>query len=195
MQGGSEVQPIYVRAGMVWEDVEHRWLVRYLDAIASPLLHPARSLQFPLREVYQAHWSFGGAGLPGYTAPDEAVYLPGRNVGLVAKTAVYCALNGIERIAIGLLAGNPFPDATDAFFESFAASLSTGLGCPIRIERPFATMGKADVVRLGAHLPLELTFSCIRPVDEAHCADCAKCAERQRAFRKAGVPDPTVYYP
>ena len=192
-QDGSEVQPIYVQAGMAWEETERRWLERYLGAISSPLLRPVRTLAFPLADVYASHWSLEGQGAPDYNAPDEAAYLPGRNVILVAKTAVYCALNGIERIAIGVLAGNPFPDATDGFFDSMAGALSAGLGCPLRIERPFGTMHKVDVVRLGAHLPLHLTFSCVQPVGESHCGSCNKCAERQRGFREAGVPDQTIY--
>ena len=192
-QDGSQVEPIYVQAGMAWEETERRWLERYLEAVGSSLLRPVRTLAFPLADVYASHWSLGGQGAPDYDAPDEAVYLPGRNVILVAKTAVYCALNGIERIAIGVLAGNPFPDATDGFFDGLAGALSAGLGCPLRIERPFGAMHKVDVVRLGAHLPLHLTFSCVQPVAESHCGSCNKCAERQRGFREAGVPDQTVY--
>jgi 7-cyano-7-deazaguanine synthase len=48
-------------------------------------------------------------------------------------------------------------------------------------------------MRLGRDLPLELTFSCIRPVRDQHCGDCNKCAERQLAFRNAGLADRTPY--
>src|SRR5207249_9539524 len=105
---GLTVQPVYVRTGMAWEPVEYGWLEQFLDAIASPRLRPVRPLSFPLGDVYENHWSVGGPGSPGFDAPDEAVYLPGRNIILVAKTAVFCALNGINRIALGVLSGNPF---------------------------------------------------------------------------------------
>jgi 7-cyano-7-deazaguanine synthase len=42
-------------------------------------------------------------------------------------------------------------------------------------------------------LPLELTFSCIRPAGERHCGSCNKCAERRQAFASAGLKDPTDY--
>lgn len=190
---GADVQPLYVRAGMVWEAVEHRWLERFLEAIASPGLRPLRALDFPLKDVYEAHWSVSAEGTPGYGSPDEAMYLPGRNVVLLSKAALYCALSGIHRIASGVLGGNPFPDATDAFFQDMARALSEGLAHEIRIERPFAGMQKAEVVRLGSGLPLELTFSCVRPVGELHCGDCNKCAERQQAFAAAQLADPTRY--
>jgi 7-cyano-7-deazaguanine synthase len=48
-------------------------------------------------------------------------------------------------------------------------------------------------MQLGRELPLEHTYSCIRPVSGLHCGQCNKCAERQRAFAEAGMVDPTVY--
>ena len=41
---------------------------------------------------------------------------------------------------------------------------------------------KAEAIRRGKDLPLELTFSCASPTGEIHCGTCTKCAERQRAF-------------
>jgi 7-cyano-7-deazaguanine synthase len=41
--------------------------------------------------------------------------------------------------------------------------------------------------------PFHLSFSCLQPHGLRHCGRCNKCAERQLAFRKAGVPDPTTY--
>jgi len=193
LQDGGEVQPVYVRAGMAWEEVEHACLARFLAAIDSPRLRPLASLSLPLQDVYGAHWSVGGEGAPSYDAPDEAVYLPGRNIVLLTKAGIYCALNGIPRVALGVLAANPFPDATDTFFADLQRALTGGLDHPLEIERPFATLHKVDLVRMGGHLPLELTFSCIRPVGDLHCGDCNKCAERQQGFLDAGVPDRTRY--
>jgi 7-cyano-7-deazaguanine synthase len=193
LQDGWEVQPVYVRTGMKWEDVEFGWLQQYLAAIATPRLRPLRELAFPLGDIYGSHWSVGGAGRPSFDAANDADFLPGRNIILISKTAVFCALHGIERIASGVLAANPFPDATDEFFDTLAMTLSMGLAAPIRIERPFAHLHKRDVVKLGAHLPLELTFTCNNPVGEHHCGDCNKCAERQQGFEEAGVRDRTEY--
>lgn len=193
LEDGGEVQPVYVRAGMAWEKVEARWLARYLDAIGSPRLRPLHSLSLPLDDVYGSHWSLRGEGGPAYDAPDETVYLPGRNIVLLSKASIYCALNHIPRIAIGVLAANPFPDATDEFIASIQRALALGLDHPLKIERPFASVHKADVVRMGANLPLDLTFSCISPRGELHCGDCNKCRERQEGFIDGGVPDRTSY--
>jgi len=193
LQTGGEVQPVFVRAGMAWEEIEQRSLILYLAAVAAPGLRPLQVLSLPLDDVYGSHWSLGGPGAPEYDAPDEAVYLPGRNIALLSKTAIYCALNEISRIALGVLSANPFPDATDEFFASCERALSLGLGRPLTIERPFASLHKVDVVRLGGNLPLDLTFSCVQPAGELHCGDCNKCRERQEGFIEAEVPDRTRY--
>src|SRR5207244_3922426 len=87
---GSEVQPVYVRTGMKWEDVEFGWLQRFLKEVAWPGLRPLKELAFPLGDIYGSHWSVGGAGRPEFDAANEADFLPGRNVILISKTAVFC---------------------------------------------------------------------------------------------------------
>jgi 7-cyano-7-deazaguanine synthase len=76
-----------------------------------------------------------------------------------------------------------------------ARALSLGLGARIAIEAPYAQLHKADVIRIGAGLqvPLELTLSCMQPVNGMHCGRCSKCRERRDAFVEAGVADPTTY--
>jgi 7-cyano-7-deazaguanine synthase len=98
-------------------------------------------------------------------------------------------------VLMGPLAGNPFPDATPDFFEAMSGALSLGLAHPIRIEAPFSTLHKRDVIRKAVALgvPLQLTLSCMQPTDGLHCGRCSKCRERRDAFREAGVEDPTAY--
>jgi 7-cyano-7-deazaguanine synthase len=114
---------------------------------------------------------------------------------LLSKAGIYCAQQRIARLAIGPLAGNPFPDATPQFFAAMAQALSLGLDHPIEIAAPFAEMEKGEVIRLGMDLgvPLGLTLSCMNPRDGRHCGQCSKCRERRDAFREAGVADPTDY--
>jgi 7-cyano-7-deazaguanine synthase len=59
--------------------------------------------------------------------------------------------------------------------------------------RPFDQLHKTDVLVRGKLLPLQLTFSCINPIDGRHCGICNKCAERRKGFRDAGLPDLTSY--
>jgi 7-cyano-7-deazaguanine synthase len=192
----AAVQPIYVRAGLAWEPAE-------VDAAAGLLrsarfasaIRPLVMLTVDMRDVYPAtHWAIRGEA-PAFDTPDEDVYIDGRNIVLLSKAAVYMARAGIARVMIGPLAGNPFPDATPAFFAAMAEALSLGLAAHIRIEAPFATLHKSDVIRRGVELgvPLELTLSCMQPRGGRHCGRCSKCRERIYAFRDAGVSDPTSY--
>ena len=148
-----------------------------------------------MRDVYPStHWAITGHP-PAYDTPDEDVYLEGRNIVLISKAAVLCARLGIGRLALGPLAGNPFPDATPEFFVTMAHAMSLGLDRPFTLAAPFTAMHKQDVVVLGRALgvPFALTLSCMNPQNGGHCGECSKCRERIDAFRDAGIPDETTY--
>jgi len=189
----GDVQPVYVAAGLAWEPAE-RDAVAALLASLKERIAPLVSLAVDMRDVYDAgHWAVTGQP-PAYHTPDEDVYLPGRNVILFGKAAVFCAIAKIDRIVVGTLAHNPFPDATPEFRSAIARALSLGLAHDLRIDAPFATVGKADVIRRGVALGVDfnLTLSCMNP-SPLHCGLCSKCRERHDAFVEAGVPDPTAY--
>ena len=148
-----------------------------------------------MRDLYpETHWAITGRP-PAFDTPDEDVYLVGRNIVLLTKAAIHCARHGIGRLAIGPLAGNPFPDATPRFFTAMADALSLGLAHPIEVAAPFAGMTKSEVIALGLTLgvPLELTLSCMNPRDGLHCGRCSKCRERRDAFVDAAASDRTSY--
>jgi len=190
---GHVVQPFYIGSGLRWQAAELQALRRYLAAAAGPQLLPLVELEMPLADLYGDHWSLAGQNVPGFHTADDAVYLPGRNLLLIIKAALWCQLHGIDQLALGVLASNPFADATAGFFNGLEDILKrTGLP-PVRIVRPFGGMHKRAVMELGRKMPLELTLSCIAPIDGLHCGMCNKCAERQAAFRDVNIPDPTKY--
>jgi len=196
LAGSSDVQPIYVSVGLAWEAAELNVLRQFAGTPAfGGRVRPLVRLDLTMRDVYPAsHWAIRGVP-PAYDTPDEDVYLAGRNIILLSKAAVYCADAGIHRLAIGPLAGNPFPDATPAFFGAMGHALTLGLDARIEIVAPFAALHKVDVVKLGARLgvPMEISLSCMNPRDGLHCGLCSKCRERRDAFDEAGIPDRTVY--
>ncbi len=191
--GGA--QPVYVRSGLAWEVDEQAYAKRFLAAL--PPTSGVRDLvvlNVDMRDVYPAsHWAVRGEA-PAFDTPDADVYLEGRNVVLLSKTAVFAARTGADRIVIGPLAGNPFPDARPEFFETMARALSMGLDTALEIEAPFLALHKSDVIRMGAELGVrfELTLSCMQPtgVPARHCRRCSKCRERRDAFVEAGLSDP-----
>jgi 7-cyano-7-deazaguanine synthase len=190
----ARVQPIYVRFGLRWEANELAGLRRFLDAVSRPGLLPLHVLEEPVADVYgAAHWSTGGEHVPDAGTDDDAVYLPGRNLLLAAKAAVWCRLRGIEALAFGCLRANPFPDSTPEFFQGLEQVANRALEGRLRLIRPFERLGKDEVLRRGGGLPLHLTVSCLRPAGDSHCGACNKCAERRRGFRAAGRVDRTPY--
>jgi 7-cyano-7-deazaguanine synthase len=199
------VYPLYVSVGLAWEEAELAVASRFLrSGVLDDRVQPLTILRLPMTDVYpSSHWAIRGTP-PAYDTPDEDVYLTGRNVVLLAKAGVWCAQQGIRRIVLGPLAGNPFPDATPAFFAKMADALSAGLAHPLDVATPFRELHKEDVIARGAALavPFELTLSCMNPVPAGdgdsgapylHCGACSKCRERRDAFRGAGRDDPAPY--
>src|SRR5207302_1661103 len=112
-------------------------LHRFLAAAAAPALKPLHVLAMPVADLYGAHWGLTGAGVPGADTPDEAVYLPGRNVLLLAKALLWCHLRGVPALALAPLEANPFPDATPAFFAAFAAAVNQAVGGGVSVRLPY----------------------------------------------------------
>jgi 7-cyano-7-deazaguanine synthase len=201
------VYPVYVRQGLAWETAELRALRKFLSIVAASharggqqrsfgaTIQSLTVLDLPARDLYGEHWSTTGRDVPGEKTCDGAVYLPGRNLLLLSKAAVFCAQHGLGTIAIGSLGHNPFPDATPEFFRDFAAAASSALGHRVKIIAPFRSLTKEQVIRRGIrlNLPLHLSFSCIASRRGRSCGRCNKCSERRRAFREAGIEDKTRY--
>jgi 7-cyano-7-deazaguanine synthase len=185
--------PVYICAGHPWESQEQASLRRLIAELATPLCKPLVVLSLPVDDLYGTHWSLTGQGIPDEKSPDESVFLPGRNVLLVAKGMLWCHLNGVPALVQGVLRGNPFPDATNSFYEQFEKVVNQGVNGSVRVLRPYAKLSKSSVMNRGGPVPLKWSFSCIQPQNGFHCGRCNKCAERRKAFKEAGLDDPTTY--
>jgi len=193
LEGGTRVQPLYVRTGCAWESAERRAIDRLVETLADEALEPVVDLDMPVADLYGDHWSVTGRNVPDETTPDEAVFLWGRNPLLLLKAVLWCQLNRVPRLALGTLASNPFADASPRFFQQFEQALQIATGKKIEIFRPFESHTKTQVLALGAGLPLHLTFSCLAPQGDQHCGACNKCEERRQALQTLPGGDPTVY--
>ena len=126
-----------------------------------------------------------------------STYVPFRN-GLFLSAAASVALSqGCSVIMYGAhhddAAGNAYPDCSKEFVEAMAAAISQGTGGELRLEAPFVSWTKADIVRRGLQIgvPYELTWSCYEGGDKP-CGVCGTCIDRVRAFELNGAVDPLL---
>lgn len=126
-----------------------------------------------------------------------STYVPFRN-GLFLSAAASMALSLKASILFygahhDDWAGDAYPDCSQAFVEAMNRAIVEGTGGELRLEAPFVTWSKADIVRAGFALgvPYELTWSCYEGGDEP-CGICATCLDRIRAFELNGCTDPLL---
>jgi 7-cyano-7-deazaguanine synthase len=136
------------------------------------------------------------AGIP-------VTYVPARNTMLLAMALAWAEALGARDIYYGANAidYSGYPDCRPAFVEAFEqlANVATKAGVEgerFRIHAPLIAMGKAEIIRIGAHLGVDygLTLSCYQPsaAGEA-CGQCDSCRLRAQGFVSAGIADPTRY--
>jgi 7-cyano-7-deazaguanine synthase len=125
-------------------------------------------------------------------------YVPFRN-GLFLSSAASIALSKeCSVIYYGAhaddAAGNAYPDCSSAFHNAMNMAIWEGSGKQLKVEAPFVTWTKAQVVQKGLELgvPYELTWSCYEGKEKA-CGKCGTCIDRKEAFLKNGVEDPIEY--
>ena len=158
-----------------------------------PGLMPLHILDEPVADIYGPHWSTTGSRVPDAQSDDEAVYLPGRNVLLIAKAAVWCLLRDIDELALGCLQSNPFPDSTPAFFRDYQSVLNLAMNGRIRLIRPLERRDARKTYAHGGKAPLAAYVLMPQSRWAIAIAGLQQCAERRRGFLKAGVTDETPY--
>ena len=154
---------------------------------------------------------FGGSALTDATpVPKGGVgegipvtYVPARNTIFLSLALGWAEAAGARDLFIGVnaLDYSGYPDCRPEFVAAFEkmAELATKAGvegAPFRVRAPLQHMTKADIVREGARLGLDmgLSWSCYDPTpDERHCGLCDSCRLRSKGFVEAGVSDPTSY--
>lgn len=177
LAAGREVHPLYVRCGYLWERAELFWLRKLLRALEHPLLKPLSVAELPMGPLLGEHWGLHGRGVPALGAAWDSVFLPGRNALLLTVAAVFAARRGIGEVCLGVLEGNPFPDASPRFLKALQTALRRGAAPGLVISAPFRHVGKRRLLARHPGLPLHLTFSCLKPRGVRACGRCSKCEE------------------
>lgn len=155
--------------------------------------------------------AFGGSALTadiavpkGGVAPGIPVtYVPARNTIFLSLALGWAEAAGARDLFIGVnaLDYSGYPDCRPEFIAGFErlAELATKAGVegsPFRVHAPLQAMTKADIVREGTRLGLDLglSWSCYDPTPAGlHCGLCDSCRLRHKGFLDAGIADPTAY--
>ena len=155
--------------------------------------------------------AFGGSALTDdIDVPKDGVgegipitYVPARNTIFLSLALGWAEASGARDIYVGVnaLDYSGYPDCRPEFIAGFEtlAELATKAGVegtPFRIRAPLQMMTKADIVREGARLGIDMgvSWSCYDPAPGGlHCGLCDSCRLRHKGFEDAGVPDPTAY--
>jgi 7-cyano-7-deazaguanine synthase len=155
--------------------------------------------------------AFGGSALTADIAvPKEGVgesipvtYVPARNTIFLSLALGWAEAAGARDLFIGVnaLDYSGYPDCRPEFIQAFEglAEIATKAGVegePFKIHAPLQHMTKADIVREGTRLGVDMgiSWSCYDPAPGGvHCGTCDSCRLRSKGFEEAGIPDPTVY--
>lgn len=155
--------------------------------------------------------AFGGSALTAdIDVPKDGVgegipitYVPARNTVFLSLALAWAETVGARTLFIGVnaLDYSGYPDCRPEFIAGFErlAELATKAGVEghaFRIKAPLQHMTKADIVREGDRLGLDLglSWSCYDPAPGGlHCGLCDSCRLRHKGFEDAGIADPTAY--
>ena len=168
----GEVQPIYVSVGLAWEAAERAIVVALARRARRSAAASRRwsRCRVDMRDVYAAD-ALGDRrdGRPATTRRTRTSICQAATSCCSARRPSSARRRGIDRLVIGTLAHNPFPDATPEFRAAMARrcrSASTARSDRRAVRR---ASSKAEVIRRGAALgvPFELTLSCMNPVAAA----------------------------
>ncbi|WP_268992441.1 7-cyano-7-deazaguanine synthase QueC [Sphingomonas sp. Leaf21] len=155
--------------------------------------------------------AFGGSALTAdIDVPKDGVqpgipvtYVPARNTIFLSLALGWAEAAGARDLFIGVnaLDYSGYPDCRPEFIAAFEglAEIATKAGVegqPFKIRAPLQHMTKADIVREGTRLGVDmgLSWSCYDPTPEGlHCGRCDSCRLRSKGFEEAGIADPTAY--
>ncbi len=125
----------------------------------------------------------------------HAVWVPNRNGTFINVAGCFADAHNIEYIVCGFNAeeGATFPDNTPPFVEAINKSLYYSTENHGKVVAPVIDLDKVQIIKKGISIgaPLDLSWSCYYSGDRP-CGKCESCMRRARAFKRAGVPDPSL---
>lgn len=203
---GHEIVPVFVRYGqrhLEREESAARSIVDWLLSSGANL----RYLDFTqLMESFKSSLIVSS----GIEVRDDVVrgdlggtYVPMRNTLFLSAAAGLVESMGGGCIAYAGHAEDAeanYPDCTKEFVQAYSEMLNAATDGAVKLIAPFIEYTKGDIIKEciklldseGAREFLSKTYSCYRGGDK-HCGTCPTCRGRKKAFKDAGLEDPTFY--
>lgn len=160
--------------------------------------HHTVSLGF-VNELFKSDLLKSGGDIPeGHYEEDnmKSTVVPFRNGIMLSIAAGFAESEEAEGLVIAAHSGDHavYPDCREDFMKSMGDAIRSGTYVDIELLRPFISMRKEDIAKLGDELGVDFakTWSCYKG-EEIHCGKCGTCVERREAFIISGVADPTEY--
>jgi len=131
-------------------------------------------------------------------------YVPARNTVFLSLALAWAEVLEAQDVFVGVnaLDYSGYPDCRPEYIEAFEAMANLATKAAVegrqhlRVHAPLMQLTKEGIIRRGLDLGIDysLTHSCYDPDEQGlACGLCDSCQLRQKGFREAGVPDPTVY--
>jgi len=171
--------------------------VEYATRIAERLGVPIKLVDLSsLKDIFSGVTSLCDENIPMTSSFSSPIIVPFRNAIFLSLAVSYAVTVGAGRVFYGAQGSDePFyPDCRREFYVSFERAARLGTGQEVAIEAPFSSVPKSEIIKRGSELgvPFELTWSCYLNGPK-HCGKCESCVNRKKAFREAGIADPTEY--
>ena len=149
-----------------------------------------------LKDIFSGATSLVNRDIPLTAEFSAPIIVPFRNAIFLSASVAYAVTVGAKEIFYGAQGSDePFyPDCRREFYIAFEKAARLGTCEEITIKAPFSGGKKSDLICEGAKLgvPFELTWSCYLD-GERHCGKCESCVNRKKAFKEAGLVDPSRY--
>jgi len=158
--------------------------------VASHYQCPHQVIDLPwYSNLLPASFAGGDATIPEPETMDqasaEAVWVPGRNLVMIAIASAWAEKLGAGQLVVGFNAEEAatFPDNCAEFVAAVTQSMEYSSNRRVRLNAPLADLNKVEILRLGWQLkaPLESAWSCYRG-GESPCGSCESCQRRGKAF-------------
>lgn len=126
--------------------------------------------------------TYHGAIPETHAEQQDATFVPGRNLVLLAVATAWASAWGYGAVVIGANADDRagYSDCRPNFLTPLDEATRAGYG--VAVWAPLVKMTKQQIVNLGNGLgvPFELTWSCYRGGREP-CRNCGACQQREEA--------------